>query len=396
MPVKRPAGLGALNPVVAPEPAQKSVNITDTLTLEVKDDQGHLIRVKESGRQSGAIGPQAGAQQAQAAKSSNRVESIVGSIRFEDLRVLDMLGAGSGGKVRKAQHRITGELYALKSIAFSESEEATRDMLRAELKRLAAFQHPNIVSSYEAYFREGKLYIVLELMDCGTLTHVMKKCPTGIPEIVCAYIAKEFLLGMKHLHSSGVIHRDLKPANLLINSQGAVKISDFGVAKEFGKQGNAETLAPVGSTPYMSPERVKGEPYTFSCDIWSCGLTIAEAAIGEYPFTNMKGNTFLLCQAIAGGTAKVAWDILRQRGTKPSDAMVDFVEQCMKPVSARPSAEELLSHPFVKQLEGIDIEAGVFGQWFCNPSKTMDDAKKAFAQKKAEAAKGYSPRCTDH
>jgi mitogen-activated protein kinase kinase 1 len=375
MPAKRPAGLSKLNdPPMKQEDA--SVKITDTMTLVVKDADGMEVRVKESGRLPVA-GGSTSVPLPTAVVGKPKIESLLDRILFEDLKVLDMLGAGSQGKVRKACHKVTGELYALKSIAFSDDKDATRDVLRAELKRLAALQHPNIVTSYEAYFREGKLYIVLELMDCGTLTHLIQKCgKKGIPERILSYISTGFLRGLRHLHNSGVVHRDIKPGNLLLSSAGDVKISDFGVAKDFSKQQNAETLAPVGSTPYMSPERVKGEPYSFLCDVWSVGLSIAEAAIGQYPFENLKGNTFALCQAIANGTAAPAWHLAPR---PPSAELKDFVSQCLRPVQSRPSADTLLSHPFLAL--AANLEPAAAGYWMNDPlGKSIEEVELAFSR----------------
>lgn len=356
---RRPPGL-MLQPVVA-HPADSNMKITDTMTLVVKGDDGQELRVKESGIAQGT--PPIGTTPLSAVGKGGTTESLMNKVAFDDLKSLEILGAGSQGKVRKVQHKKTGDLFAVKSIAFGDDKEAVRAMVRGELKRVEALTHPNVVTSFEAFFREGKLYIVLEFMDCGTMTAVMKKAG-GFPENVLAYVARELLTGINHLHTSGVIHRDLKPPNVLLNSKGEVKISDFGVAKDFSKEKAAETLAAVGSTPYMSPERIRALPYTFSCDIWSFGLTIAECAIGAYPFGDLKSKIFELCQTIASNQARVQWELAPNRQFSPE--LLDFVAQCLRPVEQRPSAQDLLGHPFLEK--GRALAAADVGRWFADPT----------------------------
>eukprot|EP01084_Bolivina_argentea_P220730 374030_1 len=101
------------------------------------------------------------------------------------------------------------------------------------------------------------------------MNDVIRRCGGGLPEEMLAFVARELLLGLEHLHNCKVVHRDIKPANVLANSKGAVKIADFGVAKTFSEQQqDMKTASAMGSTPYMSPERIQSLPYSFSCDIW--------------------------------------------------------------------------------------------------------------------------------
>lgn len=347
----------------APEP-DPGLKITDTMTLVIKDEGGQELRVKDSG-----ILPVSNnfTPRQQTPGVPTQPESVLGSIRFEDLRIGEVLGQGSAGKVRVVQHRETGEKFALKCMTFTEEKDAMRAMLQNELRQVTALKHPNIVSSYEAFFREGKLYIVLEFMDCGTMTSILKRLGGGMPEDKLSYIAAQFLLGLAFLHGNKVIHRDIKPANVLANSAGEVKISDFGVAKTFAadnSQNLLQTASAMGSTPYMSPERIQSQPYSFSCDIWSCGITIAECAIGAYPFGHLKNKVFELCQAIATNQAHVQWELAGGRQFTPE--LVDFVNQCLRPQHERPTALQLLEHPFLGF--GRHLAAADVGQWFLRPT----------------------------
>lgn len=340
---------------VAP-PEEKGVSITDTLTLVVKGDGGVEMRVKDSGLTPATQAPKTATNPISPAVGS---EAILNKLKFEDLRIGPELGKGSQGKVRVVQHRQTLEKFALKYLNFEGDQEAQRTQLQAELKQIEALKHDNIVSSYEAFFRDGKLYIVLEYMDCGTMNDLIKRHPKDFSEENLAFVARSLLRGLQHLHKSLVVHRDIKPANVLCNSKGEVKISDFGVAKTL--TGNdMQTLSSQGSVPYMSPERIQSMPYSFSCDIWSAGLTIAECALGTYPFPSLKSKLFDLCQKLTSSNIKIDWTAVP--GKNPSDELKDFVAACLKPADSRPTAQELLDHPFIAKAEKVDpIEAG---KWF--------------------------------
>ncbi|KAK7198927.1 mitogen-activated protein kinase [Novymonas esmeraldas] len=343
MPPKRPQALEQLHVV----PQDRAVSITDTMTLVVKGEGGVEMRVKQTGL---AQGPGSSS-----VSDQPRSDAVMNKIKFEDLRIGAELGKGSQGKVRVAQHKITGEKYAMKYITFEGDSDDMRSALEAELRQVAVVKHHNIVSSYEAFFRDGRLYIVLEYMDCGTMSNLIDRHPEGFSEDMLAYIARELFKGLAFLHNLRMIHRDIKPANVLANTKGEIKISDFGVAKTFSG-GDLQTLSAQGSMPYMSPERIQSKPYSFNSDVWSAGLTIAECAFREYPFASLKPKMFELCQGIASGTAKVNWD---ERDAKFSTEFREFIELCLRPEATRPSAAEMLNHLFIQKASHVNpLEAG--------------------------------------
>lgn len=345
MPPKRPKPLELH---VSPE--EKAVSITDTMTLVVKGEGGIEMRVKQNGIAQGPC--------VETPVDQPRSDAVLNKLKFEDLRIGSELGHGSQGKVRVVQHKITGEKYALKYLAFDGDSEDMRLALESELRQVAEVKHKNIVSSYEAFFRDGRLYIVLEYMDAGTMTDVIKRHPCDFSEEMLAYISRELFTGLEFIHSLKMVHRDIKPANVLANTKGEVKISDFGVAKKFSGS-DLQTLSAQGSVPYMSPERIQSKPYSFDSDIWSAGLTVAECALGQYPFPGLKSRMFELCQAVANGTAKVDWNATPR---KFSPEFMDFIEQCLRPTEQRPGAAELLRHAFIKK--GQSILSEVAGKWF--------------------------------
>lgn len=339
--------------ISAPVEQPSGVSITDTLTLVVKGDGGVEMRVKESG----IAAPPSSKLPSAPAGSPSTGEAVLNKLKFEDLRIGPELGKGSQGKVRIVQHRSTLEKFAMKYLIFEGDIESQRMALQAELRQVEALKHGNVVSSYEAFFRDGKLFIVLEYMDCGTMKDIMKNHPGGIQEPKLAFMAREILRGLCYLHESKVVHRDLKPANVLANSKGEVKISDFGVAKQFQTDATMFTLSSQGSVAYMSPERIHSEPYSYSCDIWSAGVTIAELALGEYPFGG-KRSVYDLCQVITAQPVDISWE---RSARSFSSELKDFIMKCLNPVASRPSARQLLDHPFLLIAKNVSAEEmGVF------------------------------------
>jgi len=208
---------------------------------------------------------------------------------LEDLN--QILGTGSFGVVKKVRRAKTGDIFAVKIMTLDVTLDELLHKKLLELKTLHNSQdHPFIVGFYGAFYSESKLSFLLEYMDCGTLADIIK--PGPIPEKVIGKLAAQLLTGLQYLHRElHIIHRDIKPHNILVNSQGILKITDFGVSGELAHtQAMAKTF--IGTVKYMSPNRIRGQPHSASSDIWSLGLTIAEAALGYYPYGHTEGLTF--------------------------------------------------------------------------------------------------------
>eukprot|EP01064_Diplonema_japonicum_P034218 TRINITY_DN7027_c0_g1_i1.p1 TRINITY_DN7027_c0_g1~~TRINITY_DN7027_c0_g1_i1.p1 ORF type:complete len:410 (+),score=76.70 TRINITY_DN7027_c0_g1_i1:109-1230(+) len=350
-----------------PVEKEKEFNITDSLTLQVQMPNGERAQVGRGGLKIEADKP--AAPRPEKKEKSGVVEALMENKKeaflFEDLKMGEVIGEGSQAKVRKVKHIPTKKLLALKIISFG--PDMTRKVLQTELSRCSqngVDKHPNLVASLEAYFKEGFLMVLMEFMSYGTLQNVAKKTQqTGktIPEEVLSAISAQILAGLNHLHTGGgtgdgIIHRDLKPSNLLVNAEGQVKISDFGVATFLSNQQKMAFTA-VGSTAYMSPERVRGDGYTTACDIWAVGVTLAELACGYFPIGagDQKTGTalFELCCIIAEERAIIQWP----KDKNFSAEFLDFIGQCMiqKP-EKRPSAAELMGHEFIKKHENkVDL-----------------------------------------
>eukprot|EP00906_Rhabdomonas_costata_P029189 RCo041211 len=210
-----------------------------------------------------------------------------GTLRWSEISVGKMLGLGGYSQVFVAEHVPTGHRYALKVLRLDNGTRS--EVLQQELRHVVAWpKHRNIVSATEAFYHDRELKILMELMDMGSLSRAVRKLGP-LPEAVVAAIALQVLDGLSTLHAHGIIHRDVKPSNLLLSSRGEVKISDFGVSAMLS-QGRLREVQATGSHCYFSPERLQAHEYDTTSDIWSFGLSIAEALLGVFPFIAEDGN----------------------------------------------------------------------------------------------------------
>jgi mitogen-activated protein kinase kinase len=192
--------------------------------------------------------------------------------------------AGSGGRAT------TGVVMAMKEIRL-ELDEAKFTTILKELVILHECVSPYIIDFYGAFYQEGAVYMCIEYMDGGSID---KLYAGGIPENVLRKITFATIMGLKTLKDDhNIIHRDVKPTNILVNTNGQVKICDFGVS---GNLVASIAKTNIGCQSYMAPERISGGSlvvgapgaadgtYDVLSDIWSLGLTIIECALGRYPY----------------------------------------------------------------------------------------------------------------
>lgn len=131
----------------------------------------------------------------------------------------------------------------------------------------------------------GTISIAMEICEGGSLDSIyreVKKLGGRTGEKVLGKIAEGVLAGLTYLHSKKIIHRDIKPSNILLARKGHVKLCDFGVSGDFGTKGEANTF--IGTSYYMAPERITGQSYTITSDVWSTGVTLLEVAQHRFPF----------------------------------------------------------------------------------------------------------------
>ncbi|KAJ7078733.1 Pkinase-domain-containing protein [Mycena belliarum] len=203
-------------------------------------------------------------------------------LKNDDFTTLEELGAGNGGSVMKVLHNLTGTVMA-KKIVLIDAKPAERKKLLRELQIMHDCDSPYIVSSYGAYLAEPNICICMEFMDKPSFDGIYKKI--GAIDIrVVGKVAVAVLEGLRYLYDvHRIIHRDIKPSNILCNSQGDIKLCDFGVS---GELVNSIANTFVGTSIYMSPERIQGATYSVKSDIWSLGITLIELSVGQFPFSD--------------------------------------------------------------------------------------------------------------
>ncbi|XP_031255708.1 mitogen-activated protein kinase kinase 2 [Pistacia vera] len=279
-------------------------------------------------------------------------------LNLEDIDYIKVVGKGNGGIVQLVQHKWTGQFFALKVIQMN-IEESARKQIAQELKINQSSQCPYVVVCYQSFYINGAISIILEYMDGGSLADFLKSVKS-IPEPYLAAICKQVLRGLLYLHhEKHIIHRDLKPSNLLINHRGEVKITDFGVSAIMAStSGQANTF--VGTYNYMSPERISGGRYGYKSDIWSLGLVLLECATGQFPYSPQEQEEgwtsfYELMEAIVDQPPPCA----------PSDQFssefCSFISACVqKEPRDRPSAQELLEHPFMSMYDDLNVDLSAY------------------------------------
>lgn len=262
---------------------------------------------------------------------------------YEDLEIGEMIGRGASGIVLHAFHRPSRTPLALKVMNTFEKEK--RDQLFREICTLYDAECASLIGFYGAFYREGTISIALEYMDGGSLANLVHQLGP-IPEEVLASIVFQVLWALGYLHHEKRVHRDIKPSNILINSQGEVKVSDFGISAQL-----ANSIAMcgtfVGTFKFMSPERIQHEPYGYASDIWSLGLSILECVTGQYPYPEEEEEVAAidLVQMILESDPP---SLRHFEGFDFSMEIEDFVDSCLqKDPDQRKTAEELLSSPFM-------------------------------------------------
>uniref|UniRef100_A0A8C1K5A4 Mitogen-activated protein kinase kinase kinase 22 n=1 Tax=Cyprinus carpio TaxID=7962 RepID=A0A8C1K5A4_CYPCA len=257
-----------------------------------------------------------------------------------------LLGRGAFGEVYLCYDVDTGRELAAKQVPFDpESQETSKEVnaLECEIQLLKNLRHDRIVQYYGCLRDpvQKKLSIFVEFMPGGSIKDQLKAYG-ALTEKVTRRYTRQILQGVHYLHSNMIVHRDIKGANILRDSSGNVKLGDFGASKRIQTICMSGTgIKSVTGTPYwMSPEVINGEGYGRKADIWSVACTVVEMLTQKPPWAEYEAMAAIF---------KIA-----TQPTKPnlpesvSDACRDFLHQIFLEEKWRPTAEELLSHPFVQ------------------------------------------------
>ncbi|XP_048846511.1 dual specificity mitogen-activated protein kinase kinase 6-like isoform X2 [Brienomyrus brachyistius] len=280
-------------------------------------------------------------------------------VKADDLEWICELGRGAYGVVDKMRHVPSGLIMAVKRIrATVNTQEQKRLLMDLDIS-MRTVDCFFTVTFYGALFREGDVWICMELMDTS-LDKFYKQVIDGgltIPEDILGKITVSIVKALEHLHRNlSVIHRDVKPSNILINTQGQVKMCDFGISG-YLVDSVAKTMD-AGCKPYMAPERINPElnqkGYNVKSDIWSLGITMIELAILRFPYDSWGTPFQQLKQVVEEPSPQLPAECF-------SPEFVDFTSQCLKKSSKeRPAYTELMQHPFFTLHDSKETDVSSF------------------------------------
>jgi eukaryotic-like serine/threonine-protein kinase len=198
-------------------------------------------------------------------------------------RVLKRLGSGGMAEVYCAEDQQLGRRVALKILhrRFAEDEQFV-ERFRREASSAAGLSHPNVVAIYDRGEWQGTYYIAMELVEGRTLKEIVRDKGPAPPE-AAVDVTLQILRAARYAHKHGVVHRDIKPHNVLIDQDGRVRVTDFGIARA-GTSDITETGSVMGTAQYLSPEQAQGRPVDARSDLYSIGIVLYELLTGQVPF----------------------------------------------------------------------------------------------------------------
>ena len=209
---------------------------------------------------------------------------MIGKVLDQRYELVEFIGKGGMALVYRAKDNRTGHQVAVKILRpeFIEDQEFLERFDR-EAQTASKMSHHNIVNLLDIG-QEGDLrYLVMEYVNGHTLKDVIMQ-KGALPATVAAQIAIRILSALRHAHENGIIHRDIKSQNILVNTEGHVKVSDFGIARVAGSNTISRTDNVMGSVHYFSPEQAKGTPVSYASDLYSVGVVLYEMLTGQLPF----------------------------------------------------------------------------------------------------------------
>ncbi|KAG5539410.1 hypothetical protein RHGRI_019827 [Rhododendron griersonianum] len=264
-----------------------------------------------------------------------------------DYRLLEEVGYGASATVYRAIYLPFNEVVAVKCLDLDRCN-SNLDDIRREAQTMSLIDHPNVIRAYCSFVVDRNLWVVMPFMAEGSCLHLMKIAyPDGFEESAIGSILKETLKALEYLHEHGHIHRDVKAGNILLDSNGVVKLADFGVSACMFDKGDRQRSRNtfVGTPCWMAPEVLQpGSGYDFKADIWSFGITALELAHGHAPFSKYPPMKVLL-MTIQNAPPGLDYD----RDKKFSKSFKEMVAMCLvKDQTKRPTAEKLLKHSFFK------------------------------------------------
>ncbi|KAJ3227109.1 hypothetical protein HK099_003328 [Clydaea vesicula] len=263
----------------------------------------------------------------------------------------DCIGKGAFAEVFLGLNLVTREIMAVKQVRLSKSPgEAERkhiNAIKTEINLLRCLEHVNVVKYIDCEINNEYINLFLQYVSGGSIGSILKKYDKPFPEQVVMFLDFQIGNGLAYLHSKNIWHRDIKPDNILVDADGKVKISDYGVSKQTIDQDpyvSTDSVNKVGTFRYMAPEVVCNRGYSAKVDIWSFGCVMLEMITGQKPWSEFRRQE------------EISRALLEKRrpsiSNKLSKAAQSLLDQCFNLDSKkRPKAVELLKSQFINQLK---------------------------------------------
>ena len=273
----------------------------------------------------------------------------------EDLFTLsNLIGNGGFGKVFKAIHNTSKEVYAIKIIDYTKGNNNDKSNISFNYKSIQqetslmrlVNNSDYILKYYGSYFsREtNTIWLILEYCAAGSAVDLMLSMGRTLSEVEVSTIMEMVLKGLIYIHKLNLIHRDIKGANIMLSEDGYAKLGDFGIGIQMTD--DEYRTSKKGSPHWMSPQVILNKNYDTKTDIWSLGITCLELVEGEPPFADLNPDEVM--EKIANNPPK-AEDIIDPK--EHTDEFIDFVNLCLEiNPKKRPTADVLIKHPFIVKL----------------------------------------------
>lgn len=275
-----------------------------------------------------------------------------GKPKPSDFESIKVLGVGSYGKVLLVREKKTGKLFAQKQLKKASIilQNKTIERTINEKSILESVSHNSIVKLYYAFQDYDKLYLILEYLDGGELFQHLQQ-EKFLSETNAAVYLAQMVLGLEHLHKIGIVYRDLKPENCLLDSDGYLVLTDFGLSK-VGLNDDELCTSLIGTPEYMAPEILQDIPYDYAVDFWSLGCVMFDMLTGSPPFTG--NNNKRIMDKILANKFKVPFYLSQDA----KDLLLRLLKK--NPEKRLTNFQAVKAHRFFRKVDWKDIENRTF------------------------------------